>query len=66
MMHQELAKRGRYFLFCGRDVIVTATVGRQALGKARICIDCAAAALRLLSSISAGERVNKIRAIDNE
>lgn len=63
MMHQEKVKRGRQCASWGRYQVTVTVVGRRARGKLRICADCAAAALRLLSSRAAGERANKLRAV---
>lgn len=62
-MHQEKAGRGRHCNFCGRDMVVTATIRSYGRDKLRICCDCAAAALRLLSSRAAGERVNNLAVV---
>jgi hypothetical protein len=62
-MHQEKGGRGVYCHFCGQDDRTVAVVGHRAKDKLCICVDCAAAALRLLSSRAAGERANTLHSI---
>jgi hypothetical protein len=63
-MHQEKGGRGCHCHFCGRDNVTLAVIGRRVKDKRRICADCAAAALRLLSNRSAGARANKLHLVD--
>lgn len=55
-MKQTNAHARKWCPFCGRNNLILAQHDKQT-----ICLDCAAAAMRVLSSKDFGEKVNKLK-----